>query len=269
MNASNAHGPEARPGPHSLIFEHPLNERVRSFLRLEAALAEARARLVHTEPAISRAALATLIELAALTERGELKREVMTELERQRLVLGQLRHSDDVDAGKLDAALHALGRAQAAVEAMPERIGQNLKSNEFLGTVRSRSAIPGGTCAFDLPALHCWLARPAAERRQDLERWLGELEPLEQALALLLRHQREAGEAAEVTAVGGVYGYAPPSENPPALLRIAVPAASGVFPLVSGGRHRVTIQFQRWTGVEKRPETLRRDVRFELTLCRL
>lgn len=258
--------------PHpaaDLVFEHPLNERVRSFLRLEAVLAEAHERIPHPEPEISRAALATLIEIGALTERSELKREVLTELERQRLVLGQLREANGVDGKRLREALGALERAHASVEAMPERPGQNLKGNEFLAAVRSRSTIPGGTCAFDLPILHCWLARPLKERRADLEHWLTELAPLDDAVRLLLSHTREAGEATRVTASGGVYGYIPPSENPPMLLRITLPAASGLFPLVSAGRHRVTIQFQHWLGAETRPETLRRDVEFTLALCRL
>ena len=33
-----------------------------------------------------------------------------------------------------------------------------------------RIAIPGGTCAFDLPAYHAWQQGPAAVRRADLER---------------------------------------------------------------------------------------------------
>jgi cell division protein ZapD len=262
--------PRQHPNPASgLVFEHPLTERVRSFLRLEAVLAEARERIPHPEPEISRAALATLIELGSLTERSELKREVLTELERQRLVLGQLREASGVDAKRLREALGNLERTHAAVAAMSERPGQNLKGNEFLASVRSRSTIPGGTCAFDLPALHCWLARPLAERRADLDHWLVELAPLDDAVRLLLRHTREAGEPIQLTANDGVYGYTPPSENPPALLRITLPAASGLFPLVSAGRHRVTIQFQRWLGADIRPETLRRDVDFTLALCRL
>lgn len=268
MQTSDAKRDPRETGPARLVFEHPLNERIRSFLRLETVLADARERIAHPEPEISRAALATLIELGALTERGELKRELLTELERQRLALMQLRDSDDVDSIRLNKALDELAHHQSAVQAMPERVGQGLKANEFLGSVRSRSTIPGGTCAFDLPALHCWLARPAGERHADLERWLRELAPLEGALGLLLRHTREAGAATEVTAGGGIYGYTPPSENPPLLLRILLPAASGVFPLVSAGKHRVTIQFQRWSGTEARPETLRRDVRFGLALCR-
>lgn len=269
MNHPQPHHPHGAETVSELIFEHPLTERVRNFLRLEAVLAEARERIPHPEPEISRAALTTLIELATLTERSDLKREVLTELERQRLILAQLRNANGVDVKRLRAALASLEHAQTSVEAVAERLGQNLKANEFLTSVRSRSAIPGGTCAFDLPALHCWLARPTTERQADLEHWLVEMRPLEEAVRVLLQHTRDAGEPAPAKAAEGVYGYTPPLENPPVLLRIALPTASGFFPVISAGRHRITIQFQRWLGADARPETLRCDVEFTLTLCKL
>lgn len=260
--------PNADPAGEQ-VFEHPLTERMRSFLRMEAVLAETRERMTQTLPAGSRATLASLLELMALTERGELKREILTELDRQRVFLAQLTNSEEVDSTRLNQVLYTLEQVQKAIERLPERLGQNLKSNEFLSSIRSRSAIPGGTCAFDLPALHCWLARPASEREEDLERWMKELAPVEEALAVLLRHIREAAEPQPVTAAGGIYEYSPPSENPPSLLRITLPIQQGLFPLVSAGKHRVTIQFQRWNNIETRPETLRRDVAFTLAVCRL
>ncbi len=236
---------------------------------MEAVLAETRERMTQTSPASGRAALASLLELAALTERGELKREILTELDRQRVFLGHIADSADVDSTRLNQALYTLEQVQQTIETLPERLGQNLKSNEFLASVRSRSTIPGGTCAFDLPALHCWLARPPAEREGEIARWMKELAPVEEALAVLLRHIREAAEPQPVVAVGGIYEYLPPSENPPALLRIILPVAQRLFPQVSAGKHRVTIQFQRWSDVETRPETMRRDVAFTLAVCRL
>jgi len=251
------------------VFEHPLSERIRSFLRLENVLADARQRVGHPEPAISRAALGSVLELASLAERGDLKRELLAELERQRIVLSHLRDAAQVDTRKLDDVLGALTREQDAVEAMGESLGHGLKTNDFLSAVRSRSAIPGGTCSFDIPSLHCWLTRPAEERQRDLAGWLDQLSPVERALATILTHTRESAASHTVTAAGGIYEYTPPSENPPVLLRIFLGTGTRLYPMVSAGRQRVTIQFQRWNGPLERPVTLREDVSFDLALCRL
>ncbi|MGH8160549.1 MAG: cell division protein ZapD [Gammaproteobacteria bacterium] len=253
----------------TLLFEHPMTERMRSFLRLEAILSQTRNRKAWDTPAGGRAALASLIELASLTERGELKREILTELDRQRLLLAQLASSDEVDSKRLDQALYSLEQVQKTIEALPRRLGKNLRINEFLAAIKSRSAIPGGTCPFDLPALHFWLARPAAEREADLAHWVDELAPVEEALSVLLAHIRQSAPAESECARGGIYEFSPPTENPPMLLRIGVASDAGLYPKVSGGRHRVTIQFEQWKGIEERPELLRRDVDFTLAVCRL
>ncbi len=269
MARSKSGAPRHGDSEATLLFEHPLTERMRSFLRLEAILEQTRKRKAWSSPAGGRAALASLIELAALTERTELKREILTELDRQRLFLAQLADSAEIDSKKLDQALYSLKQVQKTIEAQPKRLGKTLKTNEFLATIKSRAAIPGGGCAFDLPALHFWLARPAEEREADLARWLDELAPVEEALAVLLAHVRQSAPAEPARAPGGIYEFTPPRENPPMLLRIGLGINANLYPKVSGGRHRVTIQFEQWKGVEERPELLRRDADFTLAVCRL
>jgi len=246
-----------------------MSERMRGFLRMESALRSARGLIEDSRPDRARAALTSLLELAALSERGELKRDILSELERQKILLGNLCQQADIDDRKLADALNALEREQRHIESQPDRIGQKLKTNEFLASVRSRSSIPGGTCSFDLPGLHCWLTRPDGERLHDLEQWFGEFSAVSAALDLLLKHIRDAAEPETLVAEGGIYEYLPPNDNPPVLLRILLPTNSRLYPTVSGSKHRVTIQFQHWNGVNKRDETQRRDIKFQLARCRL
>lgn len=261
---ADPHGSEALS-----VFEHPMNERMRGFLRMESVLAATRGLIEDARPDRARAALISLLELAALSERGELKRDILSELERQRIVLGNLREQLGIDNKRLGKALTALEREQHQVESQPDRIGQRLKSNDFLASVRSRSSIPGGTCSFDLPSLHCWLDRPAGERQRDLAHWFEEFNAIANALALLLKHIREAAEPETLKADGGIFEYQPPNENPPVLLRILIPTRTRLYPTVSGSKHRVTIQFQQWKGVDARDEIQRRDIEFGLARCRL
>lgn len=258
-----------KPSVPVSTFEHPMTERMRSFLRLESVLGSTHTLVQNPQPDFARAALITLLELAALSERGELKRDILSELERQRIVLASLREQVGIDNQRLRSALSSLEHEQHNVESLPDRVGQRLKSNEFIAAVRSRSSIPGGTCSFDLPSLHCWLMRPEAERIRDLLHWYEEFMPIASALKLLLKHIREATESNAVRAVGGIYEYQPPNENPPVLLRITLPSHSKLYPMVSGGKHRVTIQFHHWNGVDTRDEVQRRDIDFELAFCRL
>ncbi len=250
-------------------FEHPLTERIRGFLRLESVLTSTRTLVQNPQPDFARAALTSLLELAALSERGKLKCDILSELERQRIILTRLRDQTSIDNHRLESTLSALEHAQHNLESLPNRVGQRLRCNNFIAAVRSRSSIPGGTCSFDLPSLNFWLMRPESERIEDLSHWYDEFTPVSSALTLLLKHIRKATEPGTVTAKGGIYEYQPSSENPPVLLRIELPHQSRLYPMVSGGKHRITIQFHHWNGVDTRDEVQRCDIDFELAFCRL
>ena len=73
--------------------------------------------------------------------------------------------------GQLDGCFNTL-KEQAG------KIGQALTEIDWLASLRSRVAIPGGTCEFDLPIYHDWRHRSAEERRADLQRWIAGLLPL-------------------------------------------------------------------------------------------
>ena len=246
-----------------------MTERMRSFLRLESVLASTHTLVRNPQPDFARAALTSLLELAALSERGELKRDILSELERQRIVLTRLNEQTGIDNHRLKSALSALEQAQHKVESLPGRVGQHLRHNDFIAAVRSRSNIPGGTCSFDLPNLHCWLMQSESERSEDLSHCYDEFTPISCALTLLLKHIREATKFSTVTAEGGIYAYRPPSKNPTVLLRIKLARHSRLYPVISGGKHRITIQFHHWNGIDTRDEVQRRDIDFELAFCRL
>src|ERR1051325_7095184 len=61
---------------------------------------------------------------------------------------------------------------------MTGKIGQYLRENDWLMSIKQRTGIPGGACEFDLPSYHYWLHRPATERTGQLAAWTAPLYPL-------------------------------------------------------------------------------------------
>src|SRR5690348_18350316 len=98
-------GLAARSGAESesLIFEQPLNERMRTFLRLDYLYNQA---LYHNEKASqwgSRAAVASLLDILAISTRGDVRSDVLKELERHIGMLTEFQDKAGVDAGRLRA----------------------------------------------------------------------------------------------------------------------------------------------------------------------
>src|SRR3954447_16582904 len=103
------------PAPAPLIFEQPLNERMRTFLRLDYLYNQA---LYHNEKASqwgSRAAVASLLDILAISTRGDVRSDVLKELERHIGILSEFQEKPGVDAGRLRAVLNNLVRLRGTL----------------------------------------------------------------------------------------------------------------------------------------------------------
>ena len=158
------------------VFEQPLNERLRTFLRLDFLYSQA---LYHNDMASSwgsRAAMSSLLDMLAIAMRGDLRSDVLKELERQGTRLSEFQNHPGIDAVRLRALVSNLQRLRSELGSAGAAWLQPLRESEFLASIKHRSAIPGGTCEFDLPDYYFWLNQPHEVRMQTFVHWLGRSE---------------------------------------------------------------------------------------------
>jgi cell division protein ZapD len=253
---------------HGLIkFEQPLTERMRTFLRIEFLYEQT---LFHAgEPTDfgARAAVTGLLEIVTILGRGDVRTDVIKELGRHANLLNRFRSQPGVDPGRLTGLIENIESLRTQLTTAGPHLINPLKECEFLNTIRHRSAIPGGTCMFDLPDYGFWLHLPNAERKRQLDAWLGKLKPLCDAVEEVLWLTREATEAVDLSAPGGFYQHSFDRSEQTNLVRVLLPANAGIYPEISAGQHRFTVRFLRWRSVDERPVPIGQDVRFLLALC--
>jgi len=251
----------------TVVFEQPLSERMRTFLRLDFLYNQA---LHHNETGSewgSRAAVASLIDILAIITRSDLRSDALKEIERQLSLLGEYQAKPGVDPKRLESFIGNLGRLRADLMASGVACQQPLRDSEFLNAIKHRSAIPGGTCDFDLPAYLYWLSEPGETRTHAFSQWLATLRPLCDAVAELLWLTRQFGRTRRECAQAGSFTITFDRDNPLQLLRIALPADSGLYPEVSGSHHRCNVRFLKWKGLSERAVQTSEDVPFALTTC--
>ena len=259
--------PVAAHGGRVLVFEQPLNERMRTFLRLDFLYNQA---LYHNETGSqwgSRAAMTSLIDILAVVSRSDLRSDALKEIERQLQSLGEYQARAGVDTQRLKTFITNLGRLRADLMSAGVACQQPLRDSEFLNAIKHRSSIPGGTCEFDLPDYLYWLNEPDELRMHAFNHWLTLLRPLCDAVAELLWLTRQFGRTRQECARGGTFTITFDRDNPLQLLRIVLPAASGLYPEVSGSHHRCSVRFLTWKGLTERAAQTNEDVTFQLTAC--
>ncbi|MBB5203326.1 cell division protein ZapD [Inhella inkyongensis] len=248
-----------------LLYEFPLNETLRTLLRLEHLFGRLGQLAARDTPLDHHFALTTLFEVVEVGARSDLKSDLMKELERHKAQFNSYRGNPAVSEAALDDLIQRLDRAFQALHQMQGKPGAVLASNEMLNGLRSRIAIPGGTCEFDLPAYHAWQQQPCAVRQPQLMSWMDSVAPVAQAVDLLLSLLRKNGVPQMVAAQAGQYQQSLNAARAHQLLRLRIAPELGLIPEISGHRLMVSIRLLRES--EGRLKPCRDDASFELCLC--
>ncbi len=250
-----------------LLFEQPLNERIRALLRLEHLLQSIETRINGSSEWDARAALAGLIDVADVLWRSDIKGELIKEMDRHAGILQRLRASPGVDAERLHDTLATLEGLLRKVKNPSYQPGQILRRDELASAVKQRLAIPGGTCSFDVPAYHYWLNRAGSTRIAQLNRWFEEFSLLQDGIDIVLKLIRNSVDPTPVVALGGLFQQSLDPNASYQLIRVQVPMHLGLFPEISAGKFRFTLRFMEQPNTTTRPSQTTRDVYFELQSC--
>ncbi|MGC3981945.1 MAG: cell division protein ZapD [Steroidobacteraceae bacterium] len=255
------------PQAATIDYEQPLSERLRTYLRLEFLYRQTQYHQQHTGSWATRAAMSSMLEILAITARGDCRTDALKELERQLAVLNEFRAKQGVDGDRLHDIMAQLAHHRGELNSIGGMFMQNLRDSEFLSAIRHRSAIPGGTCEFDLRDYFHWLNEPFEVRQQAFDEWMGHIRILCEAVIYLLWVTRQNSRPRRETAVAGNFQLNLDRDSHCQLLRITLPAGTEWFPEISGSHYRCSIRFLKWQGVNTRPIQVEHDVPFLLTTC--
>lgn len=253
---------------NNIIFEQPVNERVRTVLRLEHLFAQLAHHRADTSGWGLRASVAALIDILSLFSRNDLKQEIGRELQDKHQALAPLRERDGVDAALLEKTLEQLEQTASLIQGLSsQHTSQALKESDFLLAIINRSAVPGGTSNIDMPGFHRWLHASDGAAQADLAIWTDRIAPYCAAIDLYLRMLRDSASWQELTLSDGLYVHK--DERKYHLIRVALPADSAVYPEISAGRQRFTLRLMRQSSALQREVPVETMDRLRLSLCSL
>ncbi len=248
-----------------ISYEFPINEKVRTLLRLEDLFTRIEHFIEQGNSKDHHAALITLFEILEVACRADLKSELLQELERQKRALSGLHNNPAISEDALKTILDEIDRTSAELFAMTGKIGQRLRENEWLMGIKQRAVMPGGTCEFDLPSYHYWQCQEADTRRKDLRAWLAPFIPLHAGLKIILRLLRENGKVLHLVARHGTFQQMQGARIAQ-ILRVRLDSGLACIPEISANKYAINIRF---VNADYAPKStlFEQDVPFELTFC--
>lgn len=240
-------------------YEHPLNEKTRIYLRVEALLRQLEHASKFSDGYQHQLFFRSLFDLLDIFEQIQLKSELAKDMEKQRMMYRSWLNVEGVDEKMLLELLAEIVQIHNMLMSS-SRFGFSLKEDRFLSSIRQRFNLPGGSCCFDLPALHFWLNLPVEKKQHDAHKWTQTLEPLAKALKLWLKLTRETGSYRSKVAKAGFFQSDADEAN---ILRLVIPMEYGVYPMISGHKNRFAIKFIEF----ETNQACTRDITFDLAVC--
>lgn len=242
-----------------IIFEHPLTEKMRVWLRVEFLLKQLYSNKIfnHDNALLF---FHTLSELLEIVERNDIRSDLLKELESQKQKLTIWLNVEGVDTSLLSSLLERLTVLSSELNAN-SRLGLDLKEDRFLSSIRQRLMIPGGCCSFDLPSLYLWLHLPQKERDAKAMHWINRFSSLHDTLTICMQLIRQAGIFKPFECANNFHQD---NKEEAELLRIRVCHNARIYPQVSGHKSRYAIRFVPFEAASKEKST---NVEFELACC--
>ena len=223
----------------ALIYEYPLNEKCRNYLRLSDLLQQMKQCRSLTASGQTVALFKALLDIIELLERCDIRSDLAKDLNIEKEKLMTWKEVPGIDVAALSQLEQQLTDLSQQLPRAP-RFGHLLREDKLLAAVRSRFAIPGGLCSFDVPQLHYWLHQSKVNQQHDIDGWLSQLQLLQEGLELQLTLWRDVGQFQPFTAHNGFFQDDAANTH---IIRVRVPAEQAIYPVVSGNKYRYTIRF--------------------------
>lgn len=249
-----------------ILYEYPCNERVRTLLRVEYLFDRLFYFADGEDARCHQIAMTTLFDLLDICERADVRTAVLQDLDRNKHALAGLREHPGVDKSTLDKLLTDINQVSSELTGQG-RLGQCLRDNEWLASLRGRITVPGGSSPIDIPSYYSWQIKPVATRIADLNEWIKPLLPLYNAMALILKLLRDAGDVDEHLAEDGSYQEMLGGKTFQ-MLRVWVDSKYGVFPEISANKYVIWVRFSIQDN-QLKPLPASHDIRFRLARCNI
>ena len=228
----------------TILYEHPLNERIRNYLKLEQLFSQAYC-CVKDDASLEniqhnyQVFFSALFAIIDTLDRGDIRGDLIKDLEKLQQSLVVWSQAPNIDTSVLEDTLRETVALNSGLKSSTQ-IWCQLKEHKLLASLKQRFAIQGGSSSFDLPQLQFWLHQSNDIIHTDIKHWLALLDDIKCSLALVLKFIRQRAEFESLETESGFY-----QDNGEGLLllRIKVAQSAQYYPTVSGNKFRYSIRF--------------------------
>ena len=247
------------------IYELPLNERLRTFMRIEFLYSRLNNFNGSKDRWQIRTTMHTLLEIYTILARTDVRREVLADLDRYIIQMQRFQSMPDADNEMATNLLEDLNIIKEKMIQLGTGYLHPLRDDDYISALLHRHTLPGGKAEFDMPRYKFWLEGDSKALKDDLDKWINVIKPICGGIEKLMWIIRESSEPIGTVAASGQYNHQIGKTAQISLIRVFLDNPS-VYPEISGGRHMIAIRFLERNSEGKFLQT-DENIEFKLSLC--
>tara|TARA_B100000941_G_scaffold59464_1_gene38978 strand:- start:20237 stop:21004 length:768 start_codon:yes stop_codon:yes gene_type:complete len=245
------------------IYEEPVVERVRKFIRMESLFHKLFFFKDRDNPMESYVALQSLCEIYEILSRSDIKSELIREIENQNKMFKKIQDIPQADSDKLNSVLEKQKLLLDLLHGTQSNYIDYLSSDVLFKTIQKNYNSQMQPASVDF-----WLSRDIAWRANIIDLWIEPLLFIKKSIDFILELIRKSGQFNDKLAEKGFYiDKLDPKKNI-LLVRITLATDLYYFPQISVGKQRLNIMFMTKDELNNFTK-YQENVSFLLTLCSL
>ena len=244
---------------HAAIYEEPVDERIRKFLKLESYFLKLEYHKELDTPYDSYVSLYNLIAIYNTLSRVEVKSDLIREIDFHKQRYMEYIKIDSSDKIKLNSIMEKQNVILNNLYNLQSSYLDKLDNDEFFQfCVKHYESLS--------TELDYWLTRDHAIRLNQINLWLEIIKPIENSIYFCLDILRRSSHTQEVSADNGFYLVKLNQEKKIRLLRLTMQSDNYFFPRISLGPQRATISFML-LNEDNKYKQIKDNITFVLDLC--
>lgn len=247
------------------IYELPLNERLRTFMRIEFLYLRLNNFSNSKDHWQIRTTIHTLLEIYTILARTDVRREVLADLDRYIIQMQRFQSMPDADNEMVTNLLEDLNAIKEKMIQLGTGYLNPLRDDDYISALLHRHTLPGGKAEFDMPRYKFWLEGDSKTVNNDLNEWINVIKPICAGIERLMWIIRESSEPIGTVASSGQYNHQIGKTAQISLIRVFLDNTN-VYPEISGGRHMIAIRFLEPNDEGQFKQT-EENIDFKLSLC--
>ena len=247
------------------IYELPLNERLRTFMRIEFLFSRLKNFSGSKDHWQIRTTIHTLLEIYTILARTDVRREVLADLDRYIIQMQRFQSIPDADNEMATNLLEDLNVIKEKMIQLGTGYLHPLRDDDYISALLHRHTLPGGKAEFDMPRYKFWLEGDAKVVKEDLNKWINVIKPICGGIEKLMWIIRESSDPIGTVATSGQYNHQIGKTAQISLIRVFLDNTSS-YPEISGGRHMIAIRFLERSSNGEFIQT-EENIEFKLSLC--